>query len=251
MLNIVKSELYKARKLRVTYTTLIWLFLIAAFIIGMLVYGGIKGGEIGEATAKMGGIGAFANIYNQEFYLIFVTLFMGGVVANEYTNSTIRQVVSRGLSRTKILLGQYLALSLVMYIISLIPGICCMITGIIRGGMGDVSIPQLILTLAAPLAVSLGYGAICVFMAQLLRNGGMAIGITVLIIFVGEIAVTILGFLTKMDVFTKYWLGNILVKSFAYDGALGTQAKFIVIWLGIGVVMTGVNLLLFNKRDVA
>ena len=53
MLNIVKSELYKARKLRVTYTTLIWLFLIAAFIIGMLVYGGIKGGEIGEATAKM------------------------------------------------------------------------------------------------------------------------------------------------------------------------------------------------------
>ena len=250
MLDIIRSEFYKVRKSKVTFVTALCLLGIAGLQIAVFLYAKIKGGvwmEMLEGTRGLDVYFAFANV---TFYLVFVALFVGGMISNEYTNRTVRQVVSRGASRIKIALGQYIALSVTMTVISVVPAALSGLVASIIWEFGMLSAGRFALTLLGQILLIWSYSAITMLIAHLARSGGLSIGVNFMMLLGGSVAAMFLTTFTKNDFFNTYWLTNIQFEALNYTSTVASQGKFVVLLFLIGAVFTILSLVRFKIRDV-
>lgn len=250
MLDIIKSEVYKVRKSKVTFVTALCLLGIAGLNIAVVLYAQIKGGIWLEMMEGSQGYEVYFDFIRGTFYLVFVALFVGGMISNEYTNRTVRQVVSRGTSRVQIALGQYIVLSTAMTVMSVIPAA---LSGIVVSAFwefGSISAGRFLLTLAGQILLIWSYSAITMLIAHLTRSGGLSIGINVLLMLGGSTAAMALAQLTKKEFFMTYWLLNIQSEALDYANPIMEQGRFVALLLVIGVVFTVLGVARFKMRDV-
>jgi len=250
MLDIMRSEFYKVRKSKVTFVTALCLLGIAGLQIAVFLYAKIKGGVWMEMLDGTRGLDVYFSFANGTFYLVFVALFVGGMISNEYTNRTVRQVVSRGASRIQIALGQYIALSTAMTVISVVPAV---LSGLVAGVIwefGMLSAGRFVLTLLGQILLIWSYSAITMLIAHLARSGGLSIGINVLLLLGGSVAAMFLATFTKNDFFETYWLTNIQTEALNYSVTASNQGKFVILLFVIGVVFTILSVIRFKIRDV-
>lgn len=202
MLDIMKSEFYKVRKSKVTFVTALCLLGITLIEIVAFLYGKFAGGIWGEVLEGTRAINTFANFVSGSFFPIFIAMFVGGMISNEYTNRTIRQVVSRGASRVQIALGQYIALSTAMTLISLsLAALLSVVAGLCYG-FGSISPGRFILIVVGQVVIIWSYSAITMLIAHFARSGGLSIGLNVMFLLGGEMASMLLQYLTKKSCFT-------------------------------------------------
>lgn len=250
MLSIMRSEFYKVRKSKVTFVTALCLLGIAGLQIAAFLYAKIKGGIWMEMFEETRGLDVYFAFASGTFYLVFVALFVGGMISNEYTNRTVRQVVSRGASRIQIALGQYIALSTAMTVISVVPAA---LSGFVAGiiwEFGVLPTGRFVLTLAGQILLIWSYSAITMLIAHLARSGGLSIGINFMMLLGGSVATMFLSLYTKNDFFKTYWLTNIQSEALNYASTTASQGKFVVLLFLIGVVFTILSLVRFKIRDI-
>lgn len=250
MLDIMKSEFYKVRKSKVTLVTALCMFGITLIEIFAFLYGKFAGGIWGEVLEGNTGISTYTGFTSGSFFLIFIALFVGGMISNEYTNRTIRQVVSRGASRLQIALGQYIALSTAMTVISLS---LAALLGVVAGccyGFGEISIGRFILTVIGQVVIIWSYSAITMLIAHFARSGGLSIGLNVMFLLGGETASMLLQYLTKKEFFYTYWVENMHTCALNYDLTAAKQGKFIAILFVAGVVCAVLGFIRFQVKDV-
>lgn len=250
MLDIMKSEFYKVRKSKVTFVTALCLLGIAAIEIGAFLYGRIAGGLWGEILSDTKGVDIYAGFSLGSFYLIFVALFVGGMISNEYTNRTVRQVVSRGASRVQIALGQFISLATAMTVITVVPAALASLTASLCWEFGTVSVQKFLLIVLGQLVVIWSYSAITMLIAHLARSGGLSIGINIMLLLGGAVAAQVLALLTKKDFFMEYWIESMQQNALDPLADTGMQIKFIVILFIIGVVFTVLGIVRFKIKDV-
>lgn len=250
MLDIMKSEFYKVCKSKVTFVTVLCLLGISAIEIGAFLYGKLAGGFWGEALSDTKGVEIYAGFTTGSFYLIFVALFVGGMISNEYTNRTVRQVVSRGASRVQIAFGQFISLATVMTIITVIPAALSSLTASLCWEFGSISVQKFLLILLGQIVVIWSYSAITMLIAHLTRSGGLSIGINIMLLLGGAMAVQVLTLLTEKDFFMTYWIENMQQNAVYPGGDTGTQVKCIIILTVIGVVFTILGIVRFKIKDV-
>lgn len=250
MLNIIRSEFYKVRKSRITFVTALILLGIAGIQLAAYLVAAIAGGIWSEIMSSILGIDVYATFSTGTFYLVFVALFVGGMVTNEYTFSTVRQMVSRGVSRVHIALGQYIALSTTMTIITVIPAAICAIAATMYNEFGNISPERFVLVLLGQIIVIWSYSALSMLIGHITRSGGLAIGINIIILLGGGIATLVLDTLTKKDFFSTYWLTNVQQEALDVYISAAQQGKFISILFVFGVVCTALGVLCFQKRDI-
>lgn len=250
MLDIVKSEFYKVRKSKVTFVTALCLLGIAGLQIAAFLYAKLAGGMWAEIMEDTTGIDLYASFVGGTFYLVFVALFVGGMISNEYTNRTVRQVVSRGASRVQIALGQYIALSTAMTVMTLVPAALSALVASCLWKFGTISAGRFVLLLLGQIVVIWSYAAITMLIAHLTRSGGLSIGINIILLLGGSTGVAVLDFLTKKDIFSTYWLLNMQYEAMSYTKSIDTQGKFIAILFVIGVIFTVLGAVRFKVRDI-
>jgi len=250
MLDIMKSEFYKVRKSKVTFVTALCLLGITLIEIFAFLYGKFAGGIWGEVLEGTRGVDTYTNFVSGSFFMIFIALFVGGMISNEYTNRTIRQVVSRGASRVQIALGQYIALSTAMTLISLSLAVLLSVVAGLCYGFGSISAGRFVLVVIGQIVIIWSYSAITMLIAHFARSGGLSIGLNVMFLLGGETASMLLQYLTKKEFFYTYWIENMQICAINYELEAAKQCKFIGILFGVGVICLVLGLIRFKVRDV-
>lgn len=250
MRHIIKSEFYKVRKSRVTFVTAICLLAICGLELAFFIGCKLAGGDMAQLVEDTRGIEQYAGFGTGTFYLVFVAIFIGGMVSGEYTNRTVRQVVSRGESKLGIALGQYIALSTAMTVITMaVSAVLGVVCGLIWQ-FGSISIGRFFLLLLGQIAGIWSYSAICMLLAHITRSGGLSIGLNVMLLLGGNTMTSLLSMWLEKEWISKYWLLNVQYEAINYTGSVAGQGKNIAILAGVAVVFTILGILCFQKRDI-
>ena len=210
MWNMMRSEWYKVLKSKVTWVTLFVFLGMAAIQIMAVAYAKWKGGDW-DVILDRNGLSVFSTYPSGTLYFLLVALFVGGIVTSEYTTGTVKQVVSRGVSRTQIVFGQYVALCAAMTVITWIPSML----------IGHVT-----------------------------RSGGLSVGINLTILILGTMAASIASMLLEWDWVMEYWLLSLQEKTLSLEYGVGVQCKCMLILFALGAACVGGSMLIFQKRDV-
>lgn len=250
MKDIIKSEFYKVRKSMVTKVTAICMLAIAGMQILAYVYAKLSGGIWEEIFRGTRGCDTYAYFCTGSFFLVFVAMFIGGMITNEFSHGTVRQMVSRGVPKVKIALGQYFALSANMTVIALVPAVLLMAVATVCWGFGSVSVPRFLLIVFGQLAVIWSYTGISMLIAHITRSGGLAIGLNIMLLLGGSVGTQILAALTEKKWISEYWI--LPMMSNAVNRALEWQVqfKYSAILIVLGIVCTVLGTFRFHMSDV-
>jgi len=249
MWNMMRSEWYKVLKSRVTWVTLFVFLGIAAIRIVAALYAKIDGGDW-EMILGGTGLSVFSTYPSGTFYFLLVALFVGNIVTSEYTTGTVKQVVSRGISRAKIVIGQYVALCVAMTAITMIPSLILMGVYSLLWKFGGISVGRFLLLIIAQFVVIWSYVAISMLIGHITRSGGLAVGINLIILLLGTMAASIASVLLEWEWLMKYWLTTMLNEVLNIELGVGIQCKYSLILLVLGALCVGGSVVIFQKRDV-
>lgn len=250
MLDIIKSEFYKVRKSRLTLVTALCLMGLVGIEIVALVYARFTDGLLHEAFTGTKGVDVYIALTSGSLYLIFVAMFVGGMIANEYTHRTIRQVISRGTSRIQIAAGQFIALASSMTLMTMIPAAISAIVASLCWEFGEISLKRFLLVVLGQIIIIWGYAAFSMLIAHLTRSGGLAIGINIIFLMAGAVVSSMLYAITGKEWYNTYWIETMQGVAIDYTVKVAEQGKFIAILFAFGVVCFGLALARFKIKDV-
>ncbi|SFL95646.1 ABC-2 type transport system permease protein [Gracilibacillus orientalis] len=199
---------------------------------------------------------------------LFTIIVAAGIISNEYRWGTIKLLLIRPISRTKILFSKFVSVLILsvsmlifLFIISLVIGAIFFginswnpdLVQMGAGGIEEVSIFTEILTQYGLNMVNLIMMATFAFMiSTLFRSSAMAIGLAIFLMFTGT---TIINFVAEYD-WAKYILfANTNLGQYFGNGSpiidsmtLGFSITVLVIYF---VLFLLVSWLSFTKRDIA
>lgn len=231
-----------------------------------------------EADVKPSGYGAWQFVAENAGMLIVVTLLTiiiaAGMIAHEFRWGTIKLLLIRPISRTKILLSKYVTVLIFSLFTLLFLGLFAWMYGAILFGIEGTQANMIvesyqengemnreIVSTFKEIFASYGYGFIEIMMmatfafmiSAVFRNSTLAVGVAVFLVFTGT---TVTGILLAFDIkVAKYLLfTNMYLKQYAEGQVLmeGTTLGFsIAVLLIYYVFFMFVSWLSFVKRDVA
>jgi len=198
---------------------------------------------------------------------LFTIIIAAGIVAGEFNSGTIKLLLIRPLKRWKVLLSKYLAVILFALDALIILFVASFLVGGIFYSFGGVSQPYLAYTNGNVTEINMlwhiftTYGYACVnllmmvtfafMISTVFRNNTLAVGISLFLMFTGNMLVTLLSKYTwvKYVLFanidlTVYTDGIPVVKGMTLNFSLLVLAAYFI-------VFNIISWLVFTKRDVA
>jgi ABC-type transport system involved in multi-copper enzyme maturation permease subunit len=136
------------------------------------------------------------NTFFAAFFKIFFAVIIVSMVANEYSNKTIKQNLIDGLSKKEFLTSKVLAVVLFSIISTLFIGIISLILGLIYSDYNELSIIFSDLDyLIAYFVKHLGFFSFCLFIGILIKRSAFALGFLALWFLIEELLIRLsLGF---------------------------------------------------------
>lgn len=244
MMNVVSSEFYKIFKSKIFYAISIILLAMNGISFAASIPLKIKG--------KMSGTGFFnyQESYSVDIIFYIILVFVAYLITTEYANGSIRQMACHGISRWKLVLGQYIAMSSVITVVLLGFGILNLLSCTILSELGEVDSTAFIRMNIGIIAMFWGIAGIGTFLSYLLKNEGITIIVSVLLVVSSNFIVSLLTLLTKNDVFIRYSLTNMRKTIINFTSKPEDVVKYSIIFLLIGIVTICGSSLLFSKRDI-
>lgn len=177
-----------------------------------------------------------------------------GTVAKEHSLGTIKLLLIRAQSRSKILASKYVSVLVYILSLALFSGLFSLLVGGILFGFqaGKYGWGDVLLTAGVQLAYSLVYATVTFMIGVLTRSTGATIGVGMLLVMIESLVV---GLLSRYD-FTKYILFTNVNLSVYLEGGTppmqGMTLTFSLIVLAVYIVLfLGASFVTFKKRDVA
>lgn len=250
MINLFRGELFKIKRSKITHVIAAIFIAIALFMLAMVLYSHFSTGKAHGAFARSTGWEGFSTAFDGDIFLMFIGMFVGTYICNEYSNGTIRQMTARGFSRTKIVLGQFLGTAFTMYLMFILVALFIFAVFSIQGSVGSAEVSRIVLTFFGYLAYVSGYCAFSVFIAHLVKNNAFSASIHVVVCVGGGLVSQLFSWLFQSEAFTKYWLTNMRHMTTDMSVKIQTQAKYSLIFMAIAVVFTALAVMIFRKRDI-
>ena len=199
---------------------------------------------------------------------LFTIIIAAGIVANEFNWGTIKLLLIRPLSRTKILLSKFLTVLLFGLLSIMVLFVFSYLLGAILFGLPEQAYPYLHYsngvvieqTMILHLISFYGLNSISVLMlttmafmiSSVFRNSSLAIGISIFFMFMGNTVTILLAnwfdwskyLLFANTDLTPYFEGTPLISEM-------TLSFSIIMLLIYFVIFTGLAFWIFKKRDVA
>ncbi|HHX61436.1 MAG TPA: ABC transporter permease [Epulopiscium sp.] len=252
MINIVSSEFYKIFRSKIFYV--ISIILLGMNIISAVVPIYIQKSDSfsPEIKAQMSvtGIVSYQESYGADFIFYFILIFVVYLITSEYSNGSIRQMASHGISRWKLVLGQNIAISSVIIMILLVFGMLNLLSGTMVSQLGEVDIATFIRMNIGLICMFWGVVGIGMFLSHLFKNGVITTVIAMLFVMSGNVIGNLLTLLTKNNVFARYSFANMRRIIIDFTSRPEGVMKCSVLFLSIGAVTIFGSSLLFSKRDV-
>lgn len=199
---------------------------------------------------------------------LFTIIVAAGIVASEYRFGTIKLLLIRPISRAKILLSKYITVLIFSLVMLIFLFVSSMLVGLIFFGINGLN-PSVVqmgangpeeINLFSEIFTQFGLSMVNLLMmatfafmiSSLFRNSGMAIGVSIFLMFTGN---TIVSVLAKYD-WAKYILfANTNLQQYIGNGTpiidgmtLGFSITILAIYY---IIFIAVSWLSFTKRDIA
>ena len=190
------------------------------------------------------------------FFAIFVTIF----VCSDFTEGTIKNIVSRGYSREKIFFAKSIVIGTGSVLFSMLSMLTGFVAGTIAFGVGKGFDGTAVLTLLIQLLAILAYTMMNVLLAVLFGKLGGALTLGIIIPLVYPLLIQLLDLLVVLmsdrsseatqDFFSRFTVGTNLSKI----SALGVESKDLLFALAIFFVyimlFTLLGVLAIRKKEV-
>jgi ABC-2 type transport system permease protein len=199
---------------------------------------------------------------------LFTIIVAAGIVASEFSWGTIKLLLIRPISRSKILLSKYITVFLFgLLLLALIYGLSTLL-GLILFGLPAESIPHLAYSngevvekgIAGHLAVSYLLASVDVLLvatmafmiSAVFRNSSLAIGLSLFLLFTGSTATVILAGLFDWAKYILFANTNLTVYFDGVPPVEGMTLTFsVIVLLVYFLIFHALAFWLFNKRDVS
>lgn len=199
---------------------------------------------------------------------LFTIIVAAGIVASEFSWGTIKLLLIRPISRSKILLSKYITVFLFgLLLLALIYGLSTLL-GLILFGLPGESIPHLAYSngevvekgIAGHLAVSYLLASVDVLLvatmafmiSAIFRNSSLAIGLSLFLLFTGSTATVILAGLFDWAKYILFANTNLTVYFDGVPPVEGMTLTFsVIVLLVYFLIFHALAFWLFNKRDVS
>ena len=259
MLNYIRAEFYKLLRRKYTYIVL------GAFLLleGLLVAGFAFHNAHSTPTPFGGAVPIIVEMGTIGFCICLLTADI--VFAGQYKNSTLKNEVSFGLSRTQIYLGKFIAQTLlsIIYLVVMMGfylGVCAVILPLESSAPAFYSVPEALAIvgyfLAAGIPLWIGAQAVACMCQFLLQGEMTASFLYVGIILMLESILQVIGALsggTVWDILSKICAhlprpmldgAKAVVGDWSYMGKAWIVGVF---WV---VMCTAIGLYAFNKKEI-
>lgn len=150
-------------------------------------------------------LSAMSNVYVMVLFGVFIAVYTCG----DYGNGVIKNILTKGYSRTKVFFAKYI----VTLSASLCYGLIAFLTGFVTGSafwnIGNQWGIQVIGLLALQLLAIAAYNAFFQFLAAALKKMGPAMALSIVIPIMLPLVITIVQLLTQTDItLSRYWLAG-------------------------------------------
>lgn len=205
---------------------------------------------------------AFGGIQDQLWLTIFVNLFIiiiaSGIVANEYNWGTIKLLLIRPISKSKLLLAKYLTVALFGFLFLAVLFVFAFFVNYFLYGLGNPGESILLgkigskdfyaSTFIGILKIYLlrysevfTYGTIAFMLSVISKSNAFAAGFSIILMFVGPLLSSFIDF--------KYYLFSIIDLAEIYNGDEGFDFSLIALSFYI-IIFNLISGVIFIKRDV-
>jgi ABC-2 type transport system permease protein len=252
MMNIITSEFYKIFKSKVFYgiiAALLAINLIFFINVAAIRYSSSYTAEQ-KVAMEVPGIMSYQGSLDADVTFYIVLIFIACLITAEYTNGSIRQMTCHGFARWKLVLGQYIPMSLVASALIVMFALINTIFPTILYGFGTVDTMAFLRMNMGLLCIIWGISGIGTFLSYLIRSGAGTIGTCIMLIMGSNLGIQLIAYITKNEEIIKYSLGNMRSIALDLESTPRDVGFYSMIFLAIGIVTILGSCLLFSKRDV-
>lgn len=203
-----------------------------------------------------------------EMVMIFAIIIAADMVAGEYTAGTMKLLLIRPHSRTKILLSKYIAVSLFALVMLALLVVCGYATNVSFYGLGSIHITDLFLNQQGQIVSQnvmiqvikmyglsifpiMGYVTLAFAVSTVLRNSALAVGISLFIMIVGN---SMIEATAKMEWLKYLPFANSDISLYIFhlparpEMTLGFSISVLLVYI---FALSLISWLVFKKRDVS
>lgn len=193
MIRLLQIEFQKLWKNKMSKFLIIISFIIP---FSVLILSSIKIDFFGYFTIDLAqtGIFNFPLIWHiipffASYFKLFFALIVVSMIANEYSNRTIKQNLIDGLSKKEFILSKFYFILVYTLLSSLFIGIATLIIGLIHSAHTDIEVLFINSEfVAAYFFKLLGFFSFCMFVAMLIKRSAFALG-TLIVIAIAEVII--------------------------------------------------------------
>ena len=240
MYHILKAEigkLFKSRTFLVCsiITVVMSLVLVISYKMMAQMYGPELIEQLNEQAASSSGVSVqasqeldFSFLQNLSGIAMIEMTFSGDVVqtllavlvsifvCSEFSGGAIKNIASRGFSRTKIYTAKYLVCMIGGVILAIIAIVTSFLAGTILWEVGETGkdfTSNLFTFLGIQFLLTVALTGLMVFISIVIRNTGAAIAINICVIMFSSIIFSLIDLVIKHEEIkaAEYWIGNLMV----------------------------------------
>jgi ABC-2 type transport system permease protein len=247
--NLVWNEwlkMFKKRSFFLPYVLLAGMVLFMAFMLYKFSGGSSTGYEFAQLAVTTKGMG--------QMLTLLAIVVTAGAVAKEHSMGTVKLLLIRAQSRTKILASKYVAILIYILTLAAFMFVVSVLTGQITFGMesGTVAIGDVLREAINNLVYTIVYVTLTFMVGILTKSTGPAIGIGMFMVIMESMAVQLLAryswskylLFTNVDLSMYSGGGSSPIPGMSLTFSIIVLAVYLLLFLTAGFVT-------FKKRDVA
>lgn len=209
--------------------------------------------EYEELYSNYNGVKNFETSFGGNTFQVFILILTSMFIVIEFTTGSMKQIVSKGFSRTKILLAKFITLSVANILIMVLIVLLSFLIGGLHWGFGDIdmtTISQMSKLLGIQILGVIGYTALTMMIAYLFRSNAACITINFVVIMFSGLLIRFLELIFKHSEIGPYWILNSIMSMnrFFLPGAEYLKS-FLVITI-TGVICTLVSIFRFKRLEI-
>lgn len=189
---------------------------------------------------------------------IFLGIFLAMFITVEFSNGTIKNIVSRGFSRSQIYISKFIAAIITNLFLIVITSASALIAGTIMWKFGttyDNFILDVLRMFFLEVLVNIAVSSIFVMVAFLVRRNGPAVSINLGIWALSSVVLNLINLLFekvfKTDFkITKYWALDCVSELHHLSLEQSVINRGILVSLGTIIVTSVIGMYTFSKRDI-
>lgn len=259
MLNLIKAELYRIFRSKALWITLIVLiaFLTINGLTGAVGTMGTFNEDVDAMRETTNGLkGSLVQLYQMatgdNLFYFFLPILVA-VIATDFTNGTVRNVLARGSSRTKYYLSKLILSILLCSIFIIIYETYPLAIGTIRYGLGDYfNIFNYWRILLTQIPIYLAVVSLGTFIALTVKKTATLNAIYIPIFVVTQLIIaTLIGFNDKFKWLIDYEL-SLGIRKYVFTETITNNNIISAFTLGISVIIitTVLGIILFRKSEI-